>query len=74
MYSATAGRNGDAMADELSFDSFHQEWLEEVRSGNPSMAALGNGSSRKIFRQWLDVGDDANDPDGRLAAGQGGFP
>ncbi len=43
-----------------SFEEYRQEWLTEVRQGNPSTSELGHRFARKLVTQWLDV-DEATD-------------
>jgi hypothetical protein len=61
------------MSDTVSFEQFRDEWLADVCSGNPSTTQLGNRFSHKILTQWLDVGDDADEPIMCDGAGDGGI-
>jgi hypothetical protein len=61
------------MCDRVSFDQFKDEWLTDVQSGNPSTVVLGNRFSHKIITQWLDVGDDGDEPVMCDGAGDGGI-
>ena len=61
------------MTDTVTLDQFRAEWLKEVQSGNPSTVALGNRFAHKILNQWLDIGDDADEPVYCDGAGDGGI-
>lgn len=61
------------MSDTATFEQFREEWLQDVRKDNPSTTALGNRFSHKILTQWLDIGDDADDPVYCDGAGDGGI-
>ncbi len=42
------------MQSQISFDQFKEQWLEDVKAGNPNTVQLGNRFSRKLVSQWLD--------------------
>jgi hypothetical protein len=44
-----------------NFESFREEWLEEVRAGEPSTTQLGHRFAHKLVMNWLDIGDDTSD-------------
>lgn len=46
------------MGNNLTFEAFEKEWLEDVLSGNPSTIELGRRFSRKLVTQWLDISED----------------
>jgi hypothetical protein len=49
------------MADQISLDQFTDEWLEEVKQGNPTTVELGNRFARKLITQWLDLDEFSDD-------------
>ncbi len=48
------------MNNQVSFEDFRREWLEDIIAGSPSTVELGNRFSRKLVTQWLDF-DEASD-------------
>ncbi|NTU74435.1 AIPR family protein, partial [Candidatus Roizmanbacteria bacterium] len=44
----------------LSLEKFNEEWLSDIRAGDPSTVMLGNRFAHKILTQWLDI-DENND-------------
>jgi hypothetical protein len=61
------------MADEVTFEQFRDQWLEDVRKDDPSTTVVGNRLSHKILTQWLDVGADGDEPVYCDGAGDGGI-
>jgi len=61
------------MTETVTFEQFREEWLADIRSGNPSTVDLGNRFSHKILTQWLDISDDADEPIMCDGAGDGGI-
>jgi hypothetical protein len=51
------------MSENLSFEAFEKEWLEDIIAGNPSTIELGRRFSRKLVSQWLDFAEEAESPD-----------
>jgi hypothetical protein len=49
------------MAIEVTFDQFKNEWMQSVRTDNPTTVQLGNRFAHKIITQWLDVNPDTDD-------------
>lgn len=49
------------MAELVTLEQFSQEWLDEVRAGDPSTLELGRRFARKLIHQWLDISDDSDD-------------
>lgn len=45
------------MASEVTFNEFKQEWLTEVREGDPTTVELGYRFARKLLNQWLQLND-----------------
>ena len=45
----------------VSFDDFHQQWMEDVLDGNPSSIELGCRFAHKLFAQWRDLGEGSDD-------------
>jgi hypothetical protein len=52
-----SGTNWSKLNNVVSFEEFEQQWLEEIRDGNPSTTALGNRFAQKILRDLYDVDD-----------------
>ena len=46
---------------EVSFEQFCQEWLVEVKEGQPSSLDIGRRFATKLITQWLDVTTDDDD-------------
>jgi len=61
------------MADQISFDDFRNEWLEEVKDGNPTTVELGNRFARKLITQWLDLDELSDDVVYCDGSGDGGI-
>ncbi len=49
------------LTDGISFDNFREEWLDEIRAGQPSTTQLGHRFAHKLIMNWLDIGDDTSD-------------
>lgn len=49
------------MAEEIKFEDFKQQWLEEVQAGKPSTTELGHRFGNKLMMNWLDIEDDVSD-------------
>lgn len=45
----------------IGFNDFREEWLSDVREGNPSTVELGYRFARKLLTQWLDIDDSSAD-------------
>ena len=41
----------------ISLESFEEQWLEEVRAGEPSTTLLGNRFAQKMLRDWHEIDD-----------------
>ena len=46
---------------QIAVTEFRNEWLTDVRDGEPSTTALGNRFARKLLCQWLDIDDSSDD-------------
>jgi len=57
----------------LSFDDFRDEWLADVRAGEPSTTELGHRFARKLLTQWRDIDDGSDDLVYCDGAGDGGI-
>jgi hypothetical protein len=44
----------------ISFEQYREQWLDDVREGQPSTSELGHRFARKLLTQWLEI-DDASD-------------
>lgn len=60
-------------ANNLSFEEFCEEWLIDIREGNPSTTELGHRFAHKLLSQWLDIGDASDDLVYCDGAGDGGI-
>ena len=49
------------MDNTVTFEDFRNEYLVEVRAGNPSSTVLGNRFSRKLLSDWLDIDMSSDD-------------
>src|SRR5450432_1839555 len=45
----------------VDFDTFRQQWLQDIRAGEPSATELGRRFAHKLFTQWRDVTDASDD-------------
>lgn len=61
------------MTNQISFDEFRNEWLEDVTRGNPSTVELGNRFARKLITQWLDLDESSDDVVYCDGSGDGGI-
>ena len=52
--------NGSLSDQQVSFQSFSEEWLSDIREGNPSTLELGRRFAHKLITQWKDI-DPASD-------------
>ena len=52
--------NGSLSDQQVSFQSFSEEWLSDIREGNPSTLELGRRFAHKLITQWKDI-DSASD-------------
>jgi AIPR protein len=52
-----------AIQEEVSFESFREQWLAEILEGKPSTVELGHRFARKLVTHWMDVDDTAPDDD-----------
>jgi len=57
----------------VTFDAFREEWLAEVREGDPSTTELGHRFARKILTQWREIEDASDDLVYCDGAGDGGI-
>lgn len=49
--------------DQVEFGPFLEEWLVEVKDGNPSTLELGRRFAHKLITQWLDMDAEATSTD-----------
>lgn len=61
------------MTPQPSFEEYREEWLADVREGNPSTTELGHRFARKLVTQWLDVDSEADNIIYCDGAGDGGI-
>src|SRR5262249_23795381 len=61
------------MQPQISLDEFKDQWLEDVRAGNPNTIQLGNRFSRKLVSQWLDFDEGSEDVIFCDGSGDGGI-
>jgi AIPR protein len=43
------------VAEQIGFEPFLAEWLDDIRAGNPSTVELGRRFAQKLLTQWRDV-------------------
>lgn len=61
------------ISDQIAFEPFREEWLMDIRAGDPSTTALGHRFARKLLCQWLDIEDSSDDLVYCDGAGDGGI-
>ncbi|MFM8332091.1 MAG: AIPR family protein [Candidatus Methylumidiphilus sp.] len=49
------------MNSHVTFEEFHDEWIKDVKQGEPSTVQLGNRFARKLITQWLDLEEQSDD-------------
>ena len=49
------------MIDFVNFDEFKEQWLSDIKDGDPSTTELGRRFAHKIFTQWKDINDASDD-------------
>ena len=49
------------MTDQVDFDAYREQWLEDVRADSPSTADLGRRFAHKLFTQWRDLSEPSDD-------------
>src|ERR1700761_1131723 len=57
----------------ITFKEFEEQWLAEVREGNPSTTQLGNRFAQKILRDWHEIDDSTAEVILCDGAGDGGI-
>ncbi len=57
----------------IAFEQFREEWLSDVREGNPSTTELGHRFANKLLTQWREVADASDDIVYCDGAGDGGI-
>lgn len=57
----------------IDYESFKQEWLEEIIEGNPSSTEKGHRFARKLLGNWLDFNAETEDITVCDGAGDGGI-
>jgi len=62
-----------AEQDALPFEAFREQWLVDVREGNPSTVELGRRFAHKLIGQWADADDASSDLVYCDGAGDGGI-
>ena len=60
------------MSDEIPFDQFREQWLEDVAVGDPSTTEVGRRFAFKLVRQWLEAEECSTDLVFCDGAGDGG--
>ena len=49
------------MANEITFNSFKEQWLESIKEENPPTIELGRRFASKLLTQWLEIEGAGND-------------
>ncbi len=57
----------------VAFEDFREQWLQDVREGDPSTTELGHRFARKLLTQWIDIDDSSDDLVYCDGAGDGGI-
>lgn len=57
----------------VTFEAFRDEWLADIREGNPSTSELGHRFARKMLTQWREIEDSSDDLVYCDGAGDGGI-
>lgn len=57
----------------ITFKEFEEQWLGDVREGNPSTTQLGNRFAQKILRDWHEIDDSTAEVILCDGAGDGGI-
>jgi len=57
----------------VGFESFREQWLSDVETGNPSTVELGRRFAHKLVQQWRDIDDSSTDLVYCDGAGDGGI-
>lgn len=58
---------------EITFEQFKEEWLTDVRQGNPSTVELGRRFAHKLLTQWRDIDPSSDDVVYCDGSGDGGI-
>jgi len=61
------------MEHDVTYEAYREQWLEEVREGNPSTTQLGHRFAHKLLTHWLDIGEDSDDVVYCDGSGDGGI-
>ena len=61
------------MAPSVTFHDYCNEWLADIRDGNPSNVELGRRFAHKLVMQWMDGNDEADEVIYCDGAGDGGI-
>jgi hypothetical protein len=61
------------VTNQLTFEEFRNEWLEDIKEGNPTTIDLGNRFARKLITQWLDLDETSDDVVYCDGSGDGGI-
>jgi hypothetical protein len=64
---------GPTQENAITAKDFTQEWLSDVRAGEPSTVELGRRFAQKLVTQWLDVSENSDDLVYCDGAGDGGI-
>jgi len=62
-----------ATSSQVDYPAFREEWLREVRVGDPSTTERGHRFARKLVTQWLEIDDASEDLVYCDGAGDGGI-
>ncbi len=61
------------MGHDVTYEAYREQWLEEVREGNPSTTRLGHRFAHKLLTHWLDISEDSEDVVYCDGSGDGGI-
>ena len=60
-------------AEMITFEDFAEQWLEDIKSGNPSTVEIGHRFAEKILRDWHEIDADSAEIIFCDGAGDGGI-
>ena len=65
--------NGSLFDQQVPFESSREEWLSDIREGNPSNLEVGRRFAYKLITQWKDIDPESDDIVSCDGSGDGGI-